>query len=263
MPWIESHTTLKRSRKVRRSAAALRIKAVYFLGHLHGLWHDALELQPDGDLSDWTDEEIAAACDYGGDAPTFVRLLQNFGWLDKKMIHDWLDYTGRYLESKYRTSKPQLLVEIWQKHGRVWGGAVSLSKNNLPTNPPTNPTVPPATPGLSLQGEPFDRFWAAYPKHRAKQAARKAWNKLKPDEILVSVMLKSLEAQRQQIDWQKEDGHFIPLPATWLNGRRWEDELEDGHGGGNGKSSAYDTLTERGPAGGRAAGVASPAAARG
>jgi hypothetical protein len=24
--------------------------------------------------------------------------------------------------------------------------------------------------------------------------------------------------------WTKDGGQFIPMPATWLNGRRWEDE---------------------------------------
>jgi len=25
--------------------------------------------------------------------------------------------------------------------------------------------------------------------------------------------------------WRKDNGQFIPNPATWLNQRRWEDEL--------------------------------------
>ena len=42
---------------------------------------------------------------------------------------------------------------------------------------------------------------------------------------------KALEAQKASFDWQKENGRYIPLPATWLNGKRWEDELEDVHSG--------------------------------
>ena len=26
-------------------------------------------------------------------------------------------------------------------------------------------------------------------------------------------------------DWTKDGGQFIPHAATWLNGKRWEDEL--------------------------------------
>ncbi|TBV01264.1 hypothetical protein DNK34_21550 [Pseudomonas dryadis] len=29
----------------------------------------------------------------------------------------------------------------------------------------------------------------------------------------------------QRPDWLKDNGQFVPLPASWLNGKRWEDEL--------------------------------------
>lgn len=68
----------------------------------------------------------------------------------------------------------------------------------------------------------FDRFWAAYPKKTAKPAALKAWRKLRPDDGLLDAMLAALAWQRTTKQW-KDDG-IIPHPATWLNGRRWEDE---------------------------------------
>ncbi len=74
----------------------------------------------------------------------------------------------------------------------------------------------------------FKRFWAAYPKKTAKRQALKAWQKLwrelKPDKALIDIILSSLEQQKQSVQWTKDDGQFIPYPATWLNGRRWEDK---------------------------------------
>ena len=78
---------------------------------------------------------------------------------------------------------------------------------------------------------PFDDFWILYPKKQAKAAAEKAYLKIKPDRALFEKMKKALEAQKASFDWQKESGRYIPLPATWLNGKRWEDELEDVHSG--------------------------------
>lgn len=75
--------------------------------------------------------------------------------------------------------------------------------------------------------EGFERFWAAYPKKTAKQQAFKAWQRLKPDEGLLSVILTSLERHKKSVQWTKDGGRFIPYPATWLNGRRWEDELQE------------------------------------
>lgn len=71
----------------------------------------------------------------------------------------------------------------------------------------------------------FSHFWQAYPRKVAKAAAEKAWKKLKPDHALMALILKALEAQKRTEAWTKDNGAFIPHPATWLNQRRWEDEL--------------------------------------
>ena len=70
----------------------------------------------------------------------------------------------------------------------------------------------------------FDAFWQAYPRKTAKGAAEAAWRKLKPDEPLVARMLAAVEVAKQSAQWQRDGGQYIPLPSTWLNQRRWEDE---------------------------------------
>lgn len=72
----------------------------------------------------------------------------------------------------------------------------------------------------------FERFWEAYPKKTAKQQAEKAFIKLNVNDGLLDTMLTALEKQSSQ--WQQMQ--YIPYPATWLNGRRWEDELESSGG---------------------------------
>ena len=74
----------------------------------------------------------------------------------------------------------------------------------------------------------FAAFWAAYPKKVGKQAAVKAFTRLARDRALTPEslpgILAALDRQKRSRDWQKDGGQFIPHPATWLNGRRWEDE---------------------------------------
>lgn len=72
--------------------------------------------------------------------------------------------------------------------------------------------------------EGFDAFWSSYPRKTAKQDALKAWSKLKPNAELQASILKALAVQSQGEDWQKEGGRFVPHAATWLNGKRWDDE---------------------------------------
>jgi hypothetical protein len=72
----------------------------------------------------------------------------------------------------------------------------------------------------------FASFWSVFPNKKAKADAFKAWSKLKPCDALQASILKAVDLQRQGEDWRKEGGRFIPHPATWLNGRRWEDATE-------------------------------------
>lgn len=70
----------------------------------------------------------------------------------------------------------------------------------------------------------FDEWWKQYPNKKAKRDARKAWNALKPEGQLLDKMLAALARKKKSPDWTKENGQFIPYPATWLRGWRWEDE---------------------------------------
>ena len=86
--------------------------------------------------------------------------------------------------------------------------------------------IPPISPkGKTDCSDLFNQFWDAYPKHIAKQSAVKAFEKLKPDEKILEAMLKAIARQKESKQWEKDGGAFIPYPATWLNQRRWEDEL--------------------------------------
>jgi uncharacterized protein YdaU (DUF1376 family) len=70
----------------------------------------------------------------------------------------------------------------------------------------------------------FQRFWTAFPKKRNKGDAEKAWLKLKPDDVLLDTMLSKIEQAAHTPDWKKENGKYIPYPASWLNAKGWEDE---------------------------------------
>lgn len=76
------------------------------------------------------------------------------------------------------------------------------------------------------KGEPsgFDRFWAAYPRRVGKQDALKAWGQLNPDDALVDQIVAGVERWKTCEQWTKDDGKFICYPATFLRGRRWEED---------------------------------------
>lgn len=67
----------------------------------------------------------------------------------------------------------------------------------------------------------FAEFWKVYPKKVGKDLALASWKKKKPrlDDVMFA-----LSWQKQSKDWIKEDGKYIPMPATYLNQGRWKDE---------------------------------------
>lgn len=70
----------------------------------------------------------------------------------------------------------------------------------------------------------FAEFWDIYPKKVAKKDARRAWAKLKPDSILLAKIFTAVVQQKKTEQWKNRQ--YIPNPASWLNGERWEDTIE-------------------------------------
>jgi len=79
----------------------------------------------------------------------------------------------------------------------------------------------------SIYTQDFLNFYSLYPRKVAKADAQKAWNTLKPDDELRADIVIKLEKQKDSTDWKKENGKYIPYPATWIRERRWEDELKE------------------------------------
>ena len=71
----------------------------------------------------------------------------------------------------------------------------------------------------------FKEFYTAYPRKVARASAEKVFRKC--EASLLPEMLKAIEKHKNTEQWQKDNGKFIPYPATWLNQRRWEDEVKE------------------------------------
>jgi len=78
--------------------------------------------------------------------------------------------------------------------------------------------------------EAFELFWKSYHPDRrtGKGAAFKSWKKVaknRAQEIaLLDLCTKALAWQKTSRQWCEG---FVPLPATYLNQRRWEDEAPE------------------------------------
>lgn len=73
----------------------------------------------------------------------------------------------------------------------------------------------------------FERFWNVYPKKVGKQAAKKAFAKVRED---VQTLVEAVERHKLSSQWCAEDGRYIPHAATWLNQERWTDVMDTNMG---------------------------------
>lgn len=92
----------------------------------------------------------------------------------------------------------------------------------------------------------FGVFWSAFPKKKAKKDAEKAFKKLSPDDDLMAVILAAIEKAKTSEQWTGHNGKYIPHPARWLNGRRWEDETTEdtNHGIHQGRSGKRELTAQ-------------------
>ena len=171
-----------------------------------------------------TNEQLAE--DHRKNARTIVRTLRELesaGYIATEVIRDqknmvverriWLDANARAGLEFLRKPPDKNVMTPPDKNVKY------IKENNININNPLTPTG---------ESELFDEFWAAYPKHVAKKPARRAWDKLHADRDLLDALLTALEWQTRTEAWQRDGGRYVPNPATWLNGRRWEDEPQPG-----------------------------------
>ncbi len=87
----------------------------------------------------------------------------------------------------------------------------------------------PKTKKITVQviGEvPFLQFWELYPRKKAKPIAKAKWEALTTE--IQQLILKDIPKRVEGREWQKDDGEYIPHPATYINQERWEDSIEKG-----------------------------------
>ena len=169
-------------------------------------------------------ETLAREFDCGRDAVrTCLKKLQECGYIK---LHKFQDDLGR-----------------WRSVWMVFEDAEQTPESENPTlglPAPGNPSLgksgaiqrtdykEPITKRQQKQTATDDRFltfWSIYPKKVGKDAARKAFEKRKFDEKTFAHVLQSIDLQKVSEQWQRDNGKYIPNPATWLNQGRWEDEV--------------------------------------
>lgn len=195
---------------------------------------------------DYTVSGLAAICKEGRDAVRATLMeLEAAGYMVRQQVHA---EDGTFSGNEYVVYEKAKTQPLTENPSTVNPSTVEpttetpLTENSTQINKDLIkdlPNIPPIIPqGGSAKkqkrGEPknqpdwkpdrFAGFWDFYPRHMSKQAAIKAWDKLKPSDELIAVIGKALKRQKASEDWQ--NGIGIPYASTYLNNQRWKDELD-------------------------------------
>lgn len=123
------------------------------------------------------------------------------------------DGRKRFLKSRLSKSERQTFKNCEADFQKVKDSNTSIRPLNKPDN------------SISSIDDDFSRFWAAYPRKDGKADALKAWKSLKPNADLQRVILEDIRRRMESGGaWYKTEKRYILLPASYLRGRRWEDE---------------------------------------
>ena len=252
MAWIESHQEIRMHPKVRRLATLLEIELSQSIGHLHCLWWWVLDYAPDGDLSQFQNEEIAAACEWRGDERRLVEALAACRLLDGDpghfVIHDWQQYGGRYVkkrsddkERQRRWRERRGAEALVTRDSRVSHAGVTCESGGShdATNQPDQPeqpeqptenlladadapdTCPSSSPVSVAEVLPFEAFWDLYPKATEKRRARTTWARLSRQhrvDAMAGARVVAAAVAGGTVAVQ-----FVPGAAVFLHGQRWEE----------------------------------------
>ncbi|MBK6728575.1 MAG: hypothetical protein IPG63_15345 [Xanthomonadales bacterium] len=122
------------------------------------------------------------------------------------------EVTGRIRVSDRSHARTKPVASV-HKTGRIDATRTcSLTKEQLDKS-----NQSPASPGYR-----FHEFWAIYPRKEAKAPAEKAWASGKLDQLADAINADVAARIAACDQWQ--DRRFVPLPATYLRGKRWNDE---------------------------------------
>ena len=152
------------------------------------------------------------------------QLVNYVTYREIKTIEEKRTYMREYMRKRRGSLKDKDVTSVKKCKEALSDVTHAEAEAEAEAEVPNTPNPKPAASASPPLGEGFEKFWKLYPRKEAKADALKAWRKVKPSDVVA--ILAAVPIHTQSVGWQKEDGRFIPLPASWLNARRWEDELK-------------------------------------
>ena len=151
-----------------------------------------------------------------------LKILKNIGFLTHRTTHH---YTIVNI-CNYDKYNPSEKTENPQPHTTTTRTQPALNPHSTTDNNVNKDNKEKNDKYASNYPEDFERFWSIYPKKVGKGAAFNSWRKIKKGNGVFEQILSSVENHCKMDQWKRDNGQYIPHPATWLNQCRWQDECK-------------------------------------
>lgn len=242
MKWFRAYNSTPFDVKLRRVA----VQAGTCTSHVLSVWFSMLchasENEGDGrgTLAGWDDTDCALNLGIDRAVVFSIRQEMQGRLLDNDRIIAW---EKRQYQSDNNTAR----VKAWREKKREEKQAVSseatlqqrcgnvdaTTKIQIQSRSEDRERLTSLSPSSRKRADAavdpdFDRFWSLYPRKVGKGAARRAWAAAvrRAEEGAASILAGiTVQTSLDRFD-TREDGRFIPHPATWLNADRWLDGME-------------------------------------
>lgn len=136
-------------------------------------------------------------------------------YLEEKSTLD-VDKNGSYT-TKNSTGIPHGIPTVSTGKDRLGKDSIGKYINTISCNENSEVEV------LDQKEMWFESFWEIYPKHQDKKKAKQKFLKACTNEKEYKAIMDGLRNILPV--WAKKDTKYIPMPTTWLNGERWNDEV--------------------------------------
>jgi hypothetical protein len=240
--WIKMRIDLAEDPAVIGMADALGLDEFAIVGRLHALWGWADSQSRDGHASSVTGKWIDRKMQRDGFAAAMVAA----GWL---MLTDGGVEFPHFDRHNGETAKQRGLAANRQKKSRENVTQSVTVESRKPSRIDRDTCVTREEKrrdkssieqqAARATANRFDEFWAAYPVKKGRAGAMAKWKARKLDAIADQII--DDVKRRKAEDRQWLDG-YVPHGSTYVNGRGWEDAIEQRTTGRGAQSETPDYL---------------------
>jgi len=226
MAWIAVHEEVPKHQKFRDLYKNIGCNEFEALGILVSVWQWGLyNATPDGIIRNADKDDIScclrrASVKSKHDADKIVEALIKSGWIDEDgdtlIIHDWGYWQGAWFKALERREKDKARKQRNKESHDTEGTTELQAEVAIPEEQPKPEPKAQSSKTLREYSPTFEAFWKAYPRHKEKSGAYRAYQARIKDGFSAEEMIEAATAYANDCVKKHTEEQYIKLAATFI-----------------------------------------------